>query len=421
METTVCTRKIIPSSHEPIAFVNLNMISVEEAIDLVENNIPLGKTERKLLSDSVGFTLSESISSPIDMPPFPQSAMDGYAVNFDETISEYELVGEVAAGSDQQFELSKGEAVRIFTGAAVPLTANTVVRQEDVLVGPSTPLRVQSKVSFTEKVKLNANIRPQAEQIQKGTLAVEAGSFIDAGTLGYLAALGITEVTVFSKPKIALLTTGDELVKPGQDLKHGQVFESNSVMLQAAFESKGISEITHLKIPDDYDQTVASIKSVMNDNDFVIMSGGISVGDYDFVGKALKELEVEQVFYKVKQKPGKPLFFGKKESTTFFALPGNPAAALTSFYVYIFPSLQKFQGGEFAGCKRITLPIAHAYERKAQRSEFLKGSISDGKLSVLNAQSSAMLSSFSKADCLIYIPESHSSYVEGDMVECLIL
>jgi len=390
------------------------MISVEEALSLVESNILKGNTETKELSNALGHTLAEDIFSPIDMPPFPQSAMDGYAVNYDDSISDYKLIGEVAAGSDQNFELQKGEAVRIFTGAAVPASANTVIRQEDVI-------SVDEVIRFTAEIKVNSNIRPQAEQIKKGELALSRGKYIDAATLGYIATLGITELQVNAKPKIAILTTGDELVKPGIALKHGQVYESNSLMLQAAFESKGVFEITHLKIPDDYDETVSSIKGVMTNNDFVILSGGISVGDYDFVGKALNELKVEQIFYKVKQKPGKPLFFGKKGKTIFFALPGNPAAALTSFYVYIYPSLQKFQSEEFKGCTRIQLPFASKYSRKAQRSEFLKGKITANKVEVLNAQSSAMLSSFSMADCLIYVPDSVSSYDENDLVECLIL
>lgn len=390
------------------------MISVEEALKLVEANIPTGKVETISLTESLGYTLSKDITSPIDMPPFPQSAMDGYAVSYVDTISEYKLVGEVAAGSDQKFNLAKGEAVRIFTGAAVPLSANTVVRQEDVLNN-------QGKISFTAEIKLNQNIRPQADQIKKGNLALTAGTYVDPATLGYIATLGIGEVEVYSKPKIAILTTGDELVKPGQALKYGQVYESNSCMLDAAFRSKGISTISHLKIQDDYAATVNAIKSVIECNDFVILSGGISVGDYDFVGKALEELKVEQIFYKVKQKPGKPLYFGKKGATTIFALPGNPAAALTSFYVYIYPTLQQFQGGNFKGCKRLRLPLSTDYNRKAQRSEFLKGKITAGRIEVLNAQSSAMLSSFSEADCLIYVPESGDSYEENDLVECLIL
>jgi len=210
------------------------MISVEEAIKLVEDNIPTGKVETISLTESLGYTLSKNISSPIDMPPFPQSAMDGYAVNYDDTISEYKLVGEVAAGSDQKFNLAKGEAVRIFTGAAVPLSANTVVRQEDVL-------KKQDKISFIAEIKLNHNIRPQAEQIKKGDNALSAGTYIDPATLGYIATLGLTSIEVYSKPKVAILTTGDELVKPGEALTYGKVYESNSVMLDAAFRSKGIS------------------------------------------------------------------------------------------------------------------------------------------------------------------------------------
>ena len=390
------------------------MITVEEALRIVEENISKSKSIKISLSNAHSYTLSEDVFSPIDMPPFPQSAMDGYAVNFDPSIKHYKLIGEVAAGSDKELILQNGEAVRIFTGAAVPLTANTVVRQEDVLVS-------SNQISFTTEVKVNMNIRPQGEQIKAGKVAISNGTYIDSATLGYLATLGKTEVEVYEKPKIAILTTGDELIKPGEKLKHGQVYESNSIMLEAAFESKGIDDVKHLEIRDVYEQTLKAIKGVMAEYDFIILSGGISVGDYDFVGKALIELGVKQHFYKVKQKPGKPLFFGQKKQTYFFALPGNPAAALTSFYVYIYPSLKQFQGGEFKGCRRLSLPLAHDYKRKAKRSEFLKGKIHEGKLSVLNAQSSAMLSSFSKADCLIYIPESVEGYNAGEHAKCLLI
>ena len=390
------------------------MISVEEALKLVEANIPRGKTELKAVSNSLGFTLAKDLISPINMPPFQQSAMDGYALNLNNSSKIYTLIGEVAAGSGQKFELKKGEAVRIFTGAAVPLSATTVIRQEDVEVNGT-------KISFTVDVQQNANIRPLGEQIKIGETALKKGTKINSGILGYLSTLGLTAVEVYSKPKVAIITTGDELVKPGQDLKLGQIYESNSAMLEAAFSENGIAEVTQIKVKDEYQRTFDTLKTAIESHDFIIVSGGISVGDYDFVGKALHNLEVEQVFYKVKQKPGKPLFFGKKDNKIIFALPGNPAAALTSFYVYIYPALQKYQGGEFIGCKRISLPIANDYQRKAQRSEFLKGKITNGKLYVLGAQSSAMLSSFAEADCFIYVSEAVSGYHQGDAVECLLM
>jgi molybdopterin molybdotransferase len=391
------------------------MISVENALKLVKEQVqPLSRRLEVSLNDAFGRYLSEDVLSKINMPPFPQSAMDGYAVHFSEEIDRYELIGEIAAGSDFHPSLKLGQAVRIFTGGAVPESATTVVRQEDVLVEDGW-------ISFTAGVKQNMNIRPKAEQIAVGEIALRKGSYLDAAAIGYLGMLGHEKVAVTDAPKVAILTTGDELVKPGQALAYGQVYESNSIMLEQAFRSKSIHQIQHVKLPDDYDQTVAAIEKVLNDCDLIVLSGGISVGDYDYVKSGLEANGVEEVFYKVKQKPGKPLFFGTKNQKCIFALPGNPAAALTAFYVYLFPALQQMQGGQFEGCTRIQLPIASDYSRKAKRAEFLKGKIENNEVAVLSAQSSAMLSSFTQADGLIYIPFETLELKKGDEVEVLLL
>lgn len=391
------------------------MISVENAIKLVKEHVqPLSRSVEVSLDNAFGRFLSEDVFSKIDMPPFPQSAMDGYAVHFSKEIDRFELIGEIAAGSDFHPNLKLGQAVRIFTGGAVPESATTVVRQEDVLVEDGW-------ISFTASVKQNMNIRPKAEQIAIGEIALGKGSYLDAAAIGYLGMLGHDCVQVVDAPIVAILTTGDELVKPGQNLAYGQVYESNSIMLEQAFRSKSIHQIQHVKLPDDYDQTVAAIEKVLNDYDLIVLSGGISVGEYDYVKSALEANGVEEVFYKVKQKPGKPLFFGTKNQKYIFALPGNPAAALTAFYVYLFPALQQMQGGQFEGCKRIKLPIASDYTRKAKRAEFLKGKIENDQLVVLTAQSSAMLSSFTQTDGLIYIPFEILELKKGDEVELLLL
>ena len=281
------------------------MISVEHALKKVNEHVVLGTIEKIAVKMSLGYHLAKDIYSPIDMPPFPQSAMDGYAVNFAPKISKFNLIGEIPAGSSKSFDLKLGDCVRIFTGSAVPASATTVVKQEDVVID-------DQKISFTSQINQGKNIRPQAEQIKIGELALKQGSPMTPASIGFLSTLGISEIEVYQKPKVAILTTGDELVKPGLDLNYGQIYESNSVMLKTAFHQFGIHNITTLKIEDNFEKTVNSIKSTFDSHDFIILSGGISVGDYDFVGKALKELKVNEVFYKVKQKPGKPLYFGTK-------------------------------------------------------------------------------------------------------------
>ncbi|UKN01056.1 molybdopterin molybdotransferase MoeA [Paracrocinitomix mangrovi] len=389
------------------------MISVDEAIRLVEANILVSDKVNIPIQKAFNLILADDVLSPIDMPPFPQSAMDGYAVNFDDNYSSYKLIGEIQAGSSQQFELQKGEAVRIFTGAAVPLTANMVVRQEDVTVN-------DSEINFIVP-KLNANIRPQGGQIKKGELALLKNTELNPASIGFLSSLGIVEVPVFSNPRITILTTGNELVKAGNDLAYGQVYESNSIMLEAAFARFGYSQISHKEIRDDYQATLQAIEDALTSSDLLVLSGGISVGDYDFVGKALRELGVKEIFYKVNQKPGKPLFFGTKGNIPIFALPGNPAAALTSFYVYILPSIRKLSGLGFKTLVKEKLFLAHDYHRKSDRTEILKSTIKDGKVEILDGQSSAMLKSFSHSNALTFIPDTTTSLKEGDEVDVLII
>ena len=265
--------------------------------------------------------------------------MDGYAIHLHEDLT-YSITGEVKAGDDHQPILNSGEAIRIFTGAPVPDSANAVVVQEKVTV--------KADQLFLEKNPLaEDNIRPVGEQVKKGGLALKVGTKLTPAAIGYLTSLGITEVQVYKKPSIAIVTTGNELVEAGHPLEYGKIYESNSLMLKNAILNLGFEEVSIHKVEDDYGKTLKTLEDVISRNDMVIITGGISVGDYDFVGRALKELDVREIFYKVNQKPGKPLFFGKHRKTVLFALPGNPAAALTCFYVYVQTALLKMTGKNF--------------------------------------------------------------------------
>ncbi len=391
------------------------MITVEEAAKLVkEHSTPLGM---KMLStsDALGYVLAENVVSPINMPPFPQSAMDGYAIHQSDEFTTYTMVGEIAAGdSPENVNLKPGEAVRIFTGAPVPEGANTVVQQEIVEQN-------NGSISFTKEFKFGQHIRPMGEQINQGEVALETGTLITPGAVGFLYGLGITEVPVIKKPKVGIIATGNELVKPGNELTPGKIYESNSFMLEAALKQYNYCDVNITTVGDTFEATKQAIQEALKSNDVLLMSGGISVGDYDFVGKALIELGIEKLFYKVKQKPGKPLFFGKIEDKLIFALPGNPAAALTSFYKYVLSGLNILSGRNTNGLTVKEAALKQDYLKKGDRSQFLKANLNNGIVEVLEGQSSAMLHTYAISNSLVYIPSDKNEIKAGEKVTVMIL
>ncbi|SFZ94459.1 molybdopterin molybdotransferase [Flaviramulus basaltis] len=390
------------------------MISIDDAIKLVKNTSkPLLKETIKPVQKAGGYFLFKDVESPINMPPFRQSAMDGYALNLHDSLT-YNLIGEVKAGDEHEPILKKGEAVRIFTGAPVPNTANAVMMQEKVK-------KEDDEITIEEHLTEGYNIRPIGEQVKKNDIALKKHTKLTPAAIGYLMSLGITKVSVFKKPEIALVTTGNELIESGQDLTYGKIYESNSKMLLSALYSLKFYDVTSHKVEDDYNKTLSKLKSVISENDLVIITGGISVGDYDFVGKALNELQVEEVFYKVKQKPGKPLFFGKKDSTNVFALPGNPAAALTCFYVYVFIALQKMMDLNNDELPRVQAKSLSNFKKYGDRPQFLKAIYNNGTVEILEGQSSAMQQTFALSNALVYMPEEQTNIKVKDTVETILL
>lgn len=388
------------------------MKTVEEALQLVGKYIdPITQTEKLPLDQALGRVLSENIHSPINMPPFRQSAMDGYALRVGQGRS-YELIGEIQAGSGKLFSLQPNQAVRIFTGAAVPDDADALVMQEKVE-------KVGEGITVLNEPKPQENIRPQGEQMLKGALALPEGTVLSPAAIGFLATLGIAEAAVYQMPSIAIVITGSELVEAGKALAHGQIYESNAIMLQQTLWAKGYTKTHIVRVPDDYEATVTGLQKVISNHDVVLVSGGISVGDYDFVGKALKALGVEEVFYKVRQKPGKPLFFGVKGEVSVFALPGNPASALSCSHAYVIPALQRLsRRGGFAWASS-QKQIKTAYEAKGDWAQFLKARVTGSQVEILSGQSSAMLHTFATANGLVYLPLHQLLVQAGDWVEVL--
>lgn len=385
------------------------MISVLEAFSLLLNNLPAVQQLECSLIQARKHVLATDVFSSINMPPFRQSAMDGFALCLFEGL-EYEIIGEIKAGDSNQFDLLPGQGVKIFTGAAVPDSAQAVIQIEKV--------STKDRTLFLEvTVNKDTNIRPIGEQIKKGDLALQKGTLLNAAAIGFLAGLGFTVVNVFKKPNIGIVVTGNELVKPGEPLEYGKVYESNGIMLASALNEFFFENVNLYHVNDDYQNTKQVLQEALSNNDVVLVSGGISVGDYDFVARALAELNVETLFYKVNQKPGKPLFAGKLNHKMIFALPGNPAAALTCFYVYVLPTLKMISGEETHFNQSKSIVITHDYSVRNTRAQFLKASVSNNEVSVLSHQASSMLNSFAVSNGLVFLPEGTYEIQKGDSVE----
>ncbi len=394
------------------------MILVNTAKELVENNVNKLDLIIVELSDACGMTLASDVVAPIAQPAFTQSSMDGYAIHHLDITAltvELRLQGESRAGTSDQLILNKGEAIRIFTGAPVPEGATAVIMQEHTT-------RVGDKVCIHEyPVPDGKNIRKIGQQIKEGEVALAKGSLIGPGAIGFLGGFGVQKVCVYRQPKVAILVTGDELVEAGDKPLYGQIFESNAATLRSALIKEGIQEVRIAWAKDEPSAVVSKLKELALWADVILTSGGISVGDYDFVEEALLAVGVENVFYKIRQKPGKPLFFGKRGPQLYFALPGNPASSLVCFYEYVLPALRGMAGREDINLLHFKLPSNNYYSFTGERDEFLKAFVENGSVTLLYGQESFALRSFAKANAIVYLPVSQQQVAVGDMVEVHLL
>jgi len=387
------------------------MISVHEAKKIIADNVTSLTPTPLPLQQAAGLTLAEDVYASIDIPAFPQSSMDGYAFSFSDwqTRKRLAIAGEVPAGDNEIFTLAQGNAVRIFTGAAVPLGADTVVMQEKVKA-INGELIIED-----ESIQIGNSVRPKGSEIEAGALALEKGSVLSPAAIGFLAGIGISEVKAYPIPSIGIIITGNELQEPGKPLHHGQVYESNSFALNAVLDQLRINDIEVFYAADKRESVISTLKTALQQSDVILLTGGISVGDYDFVLQATTECGVEKLFHKVKQRPGKPLYFGKKNDKLVFGLPGNPSSVLTCFYQYVIPALERLSNKKPV-LKIIQAPLSKPFQKTALLTHFLKG-IYDGKtLTPLNAQESYRLSSFATANCLIQIDEDVTTCNDGEVV-----
>src|SRR5690348_9078133 len=393
---------------------NQGIISVDEAKKIVADNAPAMPVVKKLLKDAVGLVLAEDVHAAIDFPPFNQSNVDGYAIIFKEAMQQLMVNSESAAGNNEQPFLKEGHAMRIFTGAPIPENADTVVMQE------KTQMENGLLAIKDEQLKKGNNFRPKGKDIRKGDIAFKKGECLSAGAIGFLSALGITEVTVYKKASVTIIITGNELRQPGNELQFGQVYEANSFMLKAALRQLHFTEVEIFYASDHLDKLISVLNNALQKNDVVLLCGGISVGDYDFVLQAATNCDVEKLFHKVNQRPGKPLYFGKKKNKLVFGLPGNPSSVLTCFYEYVAEALAIMMKKE-SFIKITKAKIKDDYAKISGLTLFLKGILRGNEVMALDAQESYRLSSYAKANCLIRLDEQRVEYKAGEEVEVHVL
>ena len=295
------------------------MVTVNEAKEKIIANTSLLPIEKRSTEASAGYVLAGDILSPMPLPSFRQSSMDGYAIIHSDVTGKgisLKIADEAKAGLTITQTLTVGNAIRIFTGAPVPDGATAVIMQENTVVE-------NGHVVINEyPVAEGKNVRNIGQQVEKGGIGLVKGTFLTPGSVGFLLGMNVPEVEVYRKPKIGLLVTGDELLKQDEPLSHGKIYESNSAMLISALSQEGISGVDVLYAKDNLESTKAALAELAVKNDIVLATGGVSVGDYDFVGKALSGIQAETVFYKVRQKPGKPLLFAKTPKNSFLPCQG---------------------------------------------------------------------------------------------------
>lgn len=392
------------------------MVSVQEARTLIQQHTtPLQPVFMPLLS-AAGHILAEDIRSPIDIPSYPQSGMDGFAFAFESYKAGMgmEVVGEVVAGQSASMVVPPGKAVRIFTGAPVPAGTDTVVMQEKIS-RKGTDLFIDFPA-----MKKGDNVRPTGSEIMQRSLALAKGALLKPASIGFLAAMGLTKLKVYPSPTIALIITGNELQTPGQPLKYGQVYESNSVALQSALRSIGAEIQSVYFVSDQLEAMISTLSTALENHDLILITGGISVGDYDFTLPAAKVCGIETLFHKIRQKPGKPLFAGKKGSKLIFGLPGNPSSVLTCYYEYVTVALSIMEQQNRAPELK-TVPAEGSFSKPPGLSFFLKGIYDGTTFRLLPAQESYKLNSFAIANCLAVLPEESNGFTQGDLLEIHLL
>ena len=401
------------------------MISVSEAKSIIHKQIPLKGAETVLLKDAGNRVLAQDIIAPFPMPKFDNSAMDGFAVRAVDTKGATQaspitlkMVSVSSAGSPSNMTIGPGECAQCMTGATIPNGADAIVMVED-----SSGFSDAYSVQVFLEAQPTKHIRKKGEEIQKGDLLISKGARITPSEIGTLAAFGYDEISVARKPRIAIFGTGNELVEPGNDLNPGQIYNSNLFVFVELAERAGAEIIMRNVIKDDKKSLSAFLLEALNTCDVVISSGGVSMGRFDYVRAVFMEMGVQEHFWKVAQKPGKPFFFGTDESTLIFGLPGNPVSSYIGFMEWVWPVLDVMLGKPKQNYLIGKLIESFPREKVKYRFLFGKAWMEDGTLVCKPSSKigSHMLSSSLEANCILGSETGDSPMQSGDEIRVNVL
>ncbi len=391
------------------------LLSIEEALRRVLARATPLEPVSVPTAEAAGRFLAADVRAGVDLPPFASSAMDGYALRAVDTPGRLPVVFRIAAGVPAARALAAGEAMEISTGGAVPDGADSVVPIEIVV-------EADNNLAVAAPVVEGANVRPPGGDVQAGDLLLSAGAQIGAAQIGALAAAGVDEVLVAERPRVVVLSTGTELRAPGESLGPGQIYESNAPMLAAAFESAGAVVERIGPVADDESEHRHALERGL-EADVLVSSGGVSVGPHDLVRRILGELGVEEDFWGVAVRPGKPLAFGTRGRTLVFGLPGNPVSALVGIELFVRPALLALQGAGDPGPSYETARLATPVRRQRSRDELARARTSrDAAGTVLEpvtGQESHMIARAAAADALVLVPAGEGELAAGEQVRYL--
>lgn len=394
------------------------MLQIEDAVCCLQQQVqPITKTENLPLLAATGRILAQEKRALVDQPPFPRSPLDGYAVRGQDTKKAkketpvcLQVVGKVYAGEVFPGSVKTGEAVRIMTGAPIPQGADTVIRQEDSDCG-------QDQVMIYKSSKPYQNYCYQGEDYKKGTLLLPKGTRLGGNEIALAASLGLDSVTVYRKPQIAVVSTGDELTAPGKDLKPGKIYDSNRYWLSARLAELGIFAVYSGHCKDEPEEMAECIRKYSKQADVIITTGGVSVGEKDIMHQVIQILSARQLFWRVDVKPGAPVLAAVFGQSLVICLSGNPFAAAANFELLVRPVIGYLSRDESWIPKRKQARLENSYKKPAGARRFLRGYTEDGKAWVVSGNhASGALSAMLGCNCLIEIPPHLAGAVEGDMV-----
>ena len=389
---------------ELISFADAQRLVLERAKPLEAERVPIER--------AAGRVLAESAAAAVDLPPFPSSAMDGIAVRAADTSAApvtLPLVGEVAAGSPSSAPLPPGQATRIATGGVVPEGADAVIPVEVITVG-------DGDVTIAAPAEPGANVRERGGDIRAGEIVLEPGAALGPAQVAALAAAGVAEVRCTKRPRVAILVTGSELRAPGEELAPGEIYESNALLLAAGLGAAGAVPAQLGVVPDDPDALAVALERALLGFDVLVTSGGASVGEHDLVRAGLRDQRVEELFWGVAMKPGKPVAFGIRRDHLVFTLPGNPVSVLVTFAMLVRPAVNALLGLPDPLPREGHATLASALRRDPVRMQFVRARVEGGQAHPLVGQDSHMAVRSGRANALVPVEAGEGELAAGTTV-----